>query len=259
MVRRILDNSFVSLTGKKGQHGPTVFGNRFLPQPSEAYSFWDIYTGQDFSRSYLRDQTADKSTVHRVHRAVGKLLAWQGRARFAAKITGPSRMAFLSSIFPDAKFVHIIRDGRAAVHSLLHVAFWREKGGLSKPFWRGGLSDADLQKWWESQQDPGVLAALQWKRVIEIARLESGTLENVGYQEIRYEDFVESPHVALRKMYSFCDLEDALLAHRHLERRDTLVNMNDKYRTDFGVVRIEKLSALMEPMLGSLGYSSSIT
>lgn len=258
VVRRALDNRLIHLAGRKGgPHNKTILGNRILPQPAEAYRFWDLYAANDFSRSYMRDKKADKDSISRTHGAVQRLLKWQGRQRFAAKITGPPRMHFLDSIFPDARFVHVVRDGRAAVHSLLNVAFWREKGGLERPFWEGGLSQDDLELWQGNLKDPGVLAALQWRRILETTRLESATIQPNRYQEIRYEDFLKAPHASLRNLYEFCGLEDSQVSHKFLENGPKLVNFNDRYRGDFSDSYVQTISRLMQPMLGELGYLES--
>lgn len=254
VLRRVLDNSMIRLAGKKGQYGNTMPGNRLLPQPSEAYKFWDLYAGRDFSRSFLSGKRADVETAERLRAAVRRLLKWQGRSRFAAKLTGPPRITFLDSIFPDARFVHVVRDGRAAVHSVLRVAFWREKGGMDGPFWKGGLSDHQEQLWRDSGRDPGVLAALQWARVLEASRSESAQLGADRYHELRYEDFVSSPHTLLRELYEFCDLEDSPDGHAYLNDNATLADMNQKYRLDFSASYIERLSALMQPMLERMNY-----
>ena len=254
-VRRVLDNRLIHLAGRKGgPHNRTMVGNRLLPQPAEAYGFWDLNATKDFSRSFLLERTAAPESVLRTRDAVRKLLKWQGRPRFAAKITGPSRIRFLDSIFPDARFVHVVRDGRAAVHSVLNVDFWREKGGFEQPFWTGGLSQEDLRSWQADSKEPGVLAALQWKRILEVARLESASIEPIRYQEIRYEDFVESPHASLSKLYEFCDLDDSPASHKSLEDGPGLRNFNDRYRADFSASYLEKLSDLMQPMLREFGY-----
>lgn len=252
-LRRLLDNSLVRLSGQKGQYGKTRLGNRFLPQPNEAYGFWDRQTGIDFARDFLRGATAGAECADRVRTAVRRLLSWQGRRRFAAKLTGPPRITFLDSIFPDGRFVHVVRDGRAAVHSLLRVGFWREKGGLTAPFWRGGLSDEQVAGWRGNGADPGVLAALQWTAVLEASRSEG---ERVGdrYRELRYEDFVADPHGMLRELYAFCGLDDAADGHRYLERNPPLAKMNDKYRQDFSSAYIDDLSRVMQPHLKDFGY-----
>ena len=253
-LRRLLDNSFVHLAGKKGQYGKTIVGNRFLPQPNEAYGFWDLHSGVDFSRGTLHGVRADRHAAERVREAVRRLLKWQGRPRFAAKLTGPPRITFLDSVFGDCLFVHVVRDGRAAVHSLLRTDFWRQKGGYDRPFWSGGLSAEREKTWEDSGRDPGVLAALQWTAILEATRLEASQLDARRFFELRYEDFVRSPHEMLRKIFDFCGLEDSAEVHAYLQRSAILADMNQKFRSDFSTPYIAKLTSLMQPVLAQLGY-----
>jgi hypothetical protein len=162
-------------------------------------------------------------------------------------------MSILSSAFPDAQFIHVIRDGRAVVHSLLRTKFWRAKGGVQEPFWKGGLTNEELRFWRESDNDPGVLAALQWIKVIRVARVESQEIGESRYKEIRYEDFVESPQAAFQQLFDFCGMSNSELVYRYLGD-GVLLNMNYKYRTEFSDHNIEKLTAVMEPLLRELGY-----
>lgn len=150
-VRRLIDNRRVQLVGRKNQYGRPRFGNRALPVPNEAYEFWNMYGDSRFARDYLQLRP-DERTRNQLTRAVDALVSWQGKKRFAAKLTGPPRIEFLSTVFPDALFVHVVRDGRAVVHSLLNVAFWRQKGGLENRFWSGGPA-SDIGE--NPRQDPG--------------------------------------------------------------------------------------------------------
>jgi len=255
LLRRLLDNRIVHLTGRKQQYAKVRFGNRYLPHPDEAYRFWDHYTGRKFSREYLADVVVDTRTRERVRAAVATILRWQGRRRFAAKLTGPPRIAFLNSIFPDAKFVHVVRDGRAVVHSLLKVGFWRRKGGFDGPFWNGGLSESELHDWLASGRDPGVLAAIQWQHIVALARRESHTLPKDHYREVKYEDFVASPHRVLSSLYDFCMLSDADTGHGFLDHGGVgLKNMNAKFHDEVPQESAMRITAALEPMLAELGY-----
>ena len=83
--------------------------------PVEAYPIWEHYAGSKFLYESLLGvrPTADESAGLR--RLVRKLQRYQGKDRFATKITGPARIGFLTGAFPDAIFVNVIRDGRAVV------------------------------------------------------------------------------------------------------------------------------------------------
>ncbi|VAX13624.1 hypothetical protein MNBD_GAMMA24-925 [hydrothermal vent metagenome] len=255
LLCRLLDNRIVHLRGHKQQYAKARFGNRYLPHPDEAYCFWDHYTGREFSREYLTDTVVDTQTRERVRSAVEAILRWQGRRRFAAKLTGPPRIAFLDSIFPDAQFVHVVRDGRAVVHSLLKVGFWRRKGGFDGPFWCGGISESELLAWHASGRDPGVLAALQWQHIVSTARSESRELPQDRYREIKYEEFIDSPHHVLSNLYNYCTLSDADAGHDFLDHGGVgLKNMNTKFHNEVAEDSARQIAAALQPMLAELGY-----
>ena len=252
---RLLDNRLIRLRGHKKQYGSVRLGNRYFPQPVEAYAFWDHFTGINFSRDYLLGQTADLAARLRVRRALHNMILYQGKTRFATKLTGPGRIQYLLSIFPDARFVHVLRDGRAAVESLLRVEFWRDKGGMDAPFWVNGLEAGAIDDWNESGRDPVVLAAYQWKRIIETTRDEARGLSHEKYIEVKYEDFVASSPAVTSKLLSWAGLVvDA--ADMQVEMIGTgFSDMNRKYLEVFDSEQINALNQIMGPVLGQLGYS----
>ena len=254
VVRRILDNRLVHLYGHKKQYGDAAPYNVLLPQPDEAYEFWDTYAGVPFARDALLDRSCHPSARAALRDAAARVVSWQDRQRFATKLTGPPRMQFLLSIFPDAYFVHVIRDGRAVTDSLLNVTFWREKGGLERPFWEGLLGTAEIALWRQSGRDPAVLAGLQWKRVIELARIEAAESGTGRYLEIRYEEFVAAPHETIRKVLDACGLPDSAPVHGAVDRGPGLRNMNAKYRGNSPSSAVQVATESMQPLLQQLGY-----
>jgi len=55
----------------------------------------------------------------------------QAKPVFVHKFTGWPRAGFIRVAFPDARFIHAIRDGRAGVASDLQVSWWRGYLGRS--------------------------------------------------------------------------------------------------------------------------------
>ena len=253
-IRRMLDNRFVQFFGRKNQYGPRKSWRNYLPQPNEAYRFWDRLAGSSFSRSSLAGQTVTPEQRQAMHAGVSRLLAWQGRPRFAAKLTGPPRLEFLSSAFEDPYFIHVIRDGRAVVDSLLRVGFWSALDGHKRPFWSELLTDAQADELRSREHTPGELAALQWRRVIELARKEAAVLEPYRYLEVRYENFVADPEGALKEIFSFCHLPPADSPFEELRAGPTLRNMNSKYVEHLSSGEIGRIEARLQPLLGELGY-----
>jgi hypothetical protein len=102
--------------------------------------------------------------------------------------TNAPHMLRIRSDFPEARFVHIIRDGRDVALSL-------DKRGWSRPL-----------PW---DKPKSLLAAgLYWEWIVRKTR-ELGTRLGDRYLEIAYEELVERPRETLLRVGSFaqCDLD----------------------------------------------------
>lgn len=250
----LADNPLMEWLGPDPTRGLGYWRNRLLPKPDEAYPFWETHTGVPFARNYLLGRTTSDAARCRLRAACRRLLFWQRRHRFAAKLTGPGRVGYLRGIFPDARFVHVIRDPRAVARSLLAVPFWKTGGGFDSPWWRGGFP-ADYRRWWEQRgRNPAELAALQWRFIVESIRDEANLLEPDRYTEIHYEDFAIDPHGALRRLYRLTGLRDSRRAHAELDRGRPIRNMNHKFREGFTPETISRIESVAAPLLEELGY-----
>ena len=178
------------------------------------------------------------------------LLRFQGRSRFVTKITGPPRIGYLTSVFPDAIFVHVVRDGRAVVNSLLNVDFWIEGGGYDRPWWRNGLQEGWETEWKSFGSSPISLAALQWRTIMEVTDWERRRISSNQYFEVRYEDFLADPHRTLELVAQFCDVnataEELRKAARSVNRARAFA-----YRAD---PELRALADLAAGRLRAYGY-----
>jgi len=163
LARRVFDNRFWQNLGRRRDYSGVSDFSSLRPRKTEAYRFWRRYAGQDFVRSYLWSQRPSPSTIWKVRRKVDQLCGWQRRRCFAAKFTGPGRIGYLREIFPNARFIHIVRDCHSQVHSTLNVGFWKAGGGLERLWWNRDLPApfaAHLNAA-ERTGDPVALAAAQ--------------------------------------------------------------------------------------------------
>ena len=221
--------------------------------PSEAYNLWERLCGEEFADAYLLAVTASEGQRRRVRGRVRRTLLLQGKPRFCAKLTGPGRIGFLTSIFPEARFVHVIRDPRAVVDSLLRVRFWRETGRYTQPAWRGGLTDADLAAW-HRYDTPEALAAVQWGAVLRTTRAEAATLRPGAYRELHYEDFVTDPVRRLRELFEFADLADDPNAHEFVAKRLRVRDLSQGWRERLPAERVGEIEQLLAGPMADLGY-----
>ena len=253
MLCPLLDNRFFRLRGNKKQYGRVLPGNRYLPQPVEAYNFWDMYTQRNFSRSFLIGEKASHVEAARVARQIERVLCYQLKKRLVTKLTGPARICYLSSIFNDAVFVHVVRDGRAVVHSLLKVKFWREKGGFDGPFWQGGLTEADIDRWIQDNKNPATLCALQWERILELTQKEAMCLMQDQLLTVKYEDYVANPEGVLSAIYQATGVVPSD-AYCQTGSRAPVFNHNTKYRDEMPVETIMRITDQMRSMLKAYDY-----
>ena len=109
-IRLIFDNKFWHLYGQKKQLNKVDFLNKYYFQPSECYKMWNYLTGEDinFSRSFLVDESLSEERISFIRKYFNSMVKLQNRQRLTFKITGPSRITFLSKIFPDAIFINLI-------------------------------------------------------------------------------------------------------------------------------------------------------
>lgn len=222
--------------------------------PSEAYPVWERYCGERFVYDFMLGAKATPGERDRVRRLVAKLQRYQGKHRFATKITGPARIGYLASIFPDAQFVHVIRDGRAVTSSLLRVHFWRDSWRERQVSWSGGVDEEDLDPWRDSDDLPLALTALQWAAIVSAARDEARELAPGHYVELRYEDFVADPHRLLDEVTAACDLPPARQPHEFLDTRVDLRDMNQGWRRALDGPQRALLEELIGDRLSDLGY-----
>jgi hypothetical protein len=225
---------------------------RYL-KPGERYKYWEHHSPgfSDPCRDLLRTDVT-LSNKRRVPPALAKL-ATSDRRRLLIKVTGWPRIGFLQELFPDAKFIHVYRDGRAVANSLLAVDFWR--GWLGPAQWRWGELDRQQQAEWEQHGKSFVaLAGIQWKLMMSAMDRAARDVPTTNLMQIRYEDFTREPVSCFKKAVEFCELawsgrfEQSVREHR-------LETANDKWERDLTPAQQAILEAVLRDSLVRYGYA----
>jgi hypothetical protein len=245
------------LRGKKKQGSSlSSYIRRILPHCSEAFSVWARHCGQKFLWEYMIDQIASEKEKNSISTTIAKVLFFQGKKRFFAKLTGPPRMNYLNSIFPDAFFINVIRDPRATVSSLLRVPFWKNAGGHDKEWWRNGLGRESIQQWIDSGKSPIVLSSLQWKQVVEVAWHEKENIDEDRYMEIHYEEFVRDPFKVTEDIADGVNLSRSRSMRRYINSIGTVKNMNHKFTKNLSPSDIRLIEKITFQTATRAGYLS---
>ncbi len=197
--------SFVGVSKNTRQKGNSYL-NLVVFNPIERYSFWDYITGSriDFSRGFLLCEKATAEERKHIRSHLAKQVKYQGRKRLIMKFTGPARLEYLTSIFPDAVFVSITREPLATVRSWLEVGFWQTKG-INRLWWVGAYTPEEEAEAEKLKDDPALITAFQYKKLMETTEMETRKL-GVPLLETRYEDFVKDPKHLIRKVMDFVQL-----------------------------------------------------
>lgn len=226
-LRRFFENKRWHIYGQKPQLNKVSFFNKFIFKPVEAYDFWEHITGNriDFARGFLLNDTTTFEESDRIRSLFAKMVKKQGRNRLSFKITGPSRIGYLKSIFPDAIFINIVRDPYYTIQSWLKVDFWKDKG--AHQLWWLGAYTREEEAWANSNTDhPWLLAALQYRKIQEMTNAEI-VQHQVPCLTVEYEDFVEMPKKIIADILSFSALPASIQIDNYL-KENKIYNQNKK-------------------------------
>lgn len=177
---------------------------RLVPSPNEAYAAWDSVHPLAPEQRRSHGPALDASDVsdeerQRARWLVSEHLRHQGGTRFVHKNTrNTRRIPYLEEIFPDARFVHLVRDPHAAIPALLSVGWWP-----SLRVWCA--EDQTPAEWVASGQSEAALAARVWATETELGWREGRRLGD-RYRMVFYEDLVADPVSFFRDLFEHAQL-----------------------------------------------------
>jgi hypothetical protein len=161
-----------------------------------------------------------------------------------------SYVDLIHNIFPKAKFIHIIRDGRDVALSML------DKWGARK-------IHVDMY-----------FAARNWVRRIRKARADGTCLGPELYYELRYEQLVENPALQLQALCNFLDepfvptmAKPHYLARRHIQqdgfhapiRKPPTTKRIGRWQREMKSVDVRLFQRVAGPLMCELGYELADT
>jgi hypothetical protein len=224
----------------------------------EEYGIWTHCCGPKMQDSFLVDVRPTAHERELLRSKVGATLRYGAKKRFATKLTGPPRIGFVDGVFEDAVFVHVVRDPRAVVGSLLRVPFWRDTFRLREPAWSGGLHEEDLREWRRAGESPAALAALEWSAVLERAREESQPLGPDRYREFRYEDFIAAPEEVLGEIIEFAALPPDRAPYEYAAERVGIRDLTENWRERLSADEVRTIEENARIEMGRLGYGTAL-
>jgi hypothetical protein len=223
--------------------------------PSEGYRILERKVSRAISTP-ARDLTAADATpwlAERFRRFFETRARAQRSPVFLHKFTGWPRAGFIDAVFPEARFVHVVRDGRAVANSLLQMPWWEGYRGPEGWGW-GRLPEPYEREWEASGRSFPVLAALEWKVLMDAFAEARSAIPSERWLEIRYEDLIHDPTASTKELVEFAglswtaDYEDRFLRYRFEAGRA------DAFRRDLGDSHLRSIDQVLRVRLAQLGY-----
>jgi len=266
--------------------GTTWLGRAFSQSPEVAYwpeprPVW-VYRHWFRPDDVLTAADATDPVKDYISRRFGRFVARHGAHRFCEKTPGNClRIPFIHAVFPDARFVLILRDGRAVFRStnqmraggpgwiriaqriressvVDYLAYvdrlpWLARKLMRRPlpFW--GVRPPGWKEWLRTNS-PHVVVARQWASTICRAIEDFEQLPENQKILIRYEDLTRNPAQTFDRIQAVVRLE------KPKPVRDYLVGTADparsaKWKRELPPDLLAEIRPYLEPTFRRLGYA----
>ena len=220
-----------------------------------------------------------------IRKTLAGMLAKSGKKRLVEKtVANVMRLGYVHSVMPEARIIHIIRDGRAVTASA--VKRWQSRPepsylarkALTVP-WRdlpyygfqyirskiGFLLGRKQRpsswgpRWPGMARDIGELSlpeicARQWIEQIRAGRAQKSQVPAGQYLEIRYEELVSNPAAVFGTITDFIGLDKSCPAFAdHVARKISSESL-ERWKSDLSGDEQKKILSILGPTLTELGY-----
>jgi len=222
-------------------------------KPGEVWNVWEK-ADPDFVEPPrpIQDEDVTEEKKRKFREIVETKIRKSKGDRFIAKLTGWSRIPYLKEIFPDAKFIHVLRDGRAVANSLINFEGW--KGWDGPKNWRWGYKEEYEEIWKRYDESYAVLAAIEWKILVDEIEKEGEKLPNDDFETVKYEDLAVNAEKEFKDVFKKFDIHPDEKFFNKISKYD-VENRNYKWKRNLSEVEKKKLNEYLEDHLKNYGYS----
>jgi len=221
--------------------------NLVLPTHSQADKFWTTHL-QNFKqdrgkngidpkkRSSPSIRQSDDISVEEtknIKEIIWKICKWQKKNSFLGDYAEYPRMTYFSQPFPQSKFVHVIRDGKAVAYEYSkantlgnYIAYKERK------WWVKGWPNEWKEEYLKNYNDSALaFCAYQWKFFLKLIWKDAERISSDRYKEVKYKDIVERPKEIFKDILDFFGVEYNDRIDWYIDQKD-FKNMNYKWKEE---------------------------
>ncbi len=204
--------------------------------PSEGYIVWKNWLREDyFNYDYVEKKITDFSSkeLEDIKESIRKIIWCFGgdNKRFFSK--NPAllpHILLLQDIFPDAKFVHIVRDARNSSNSMVKLFRLNQQRWKKIKHKCPEFADKNRDISYIAPRLPKLSEYIQkygpydirttaniWNDGVNFVNQNKDKIAN--FYEVRYEDILANPQTEIFKIIDFCELPPVNSSHEKIFRK----------------------------------------
>lgn len=217
---------------------------RLVPTPHEGEKMFSACGVPLFPDA---EATPDAATTRRLRRRFGRLRRRAGARVFVSKRTANNRrIHYLAAAFPEACYVHLVRDGREVTQSLATVDWWDRH-----TVWWDGRTPLEMER---SGEPRLAICARNWVREVEELRRQLQRIPAHRVFELRYEDLLRDPTGQVGAVVRFLGLEPSV-DFRAAIAALPLHPVRARWANEWDAHQLACVLRETQPMLRRLGYA----
>ena len=252
----------------------------YWEEPRHVWSWGHNYRLDD----RLTGADARPRIARHIRQTFAHFLRASGRSRLAEKTPSNClRLPFVFKVFPDARFVHVFRDGRGVVSSCQRMVTQRRPESrwflprlLGTPVWEWPafvprawrtlgqrLTGRPMSIWgplppgwreWVRNDSKHVLLARQWRGTIEPVLEFRQSVPRTQWLDVCYEELVCSPVQAAEQIMDFAELSNSDEVSEYFRVRSD-PGRSGAWRDELQADVLDDLRPVLQDTLLKLGYS----
>jgi hypothetical protein len=228
---------------------------RIRVAPSEGWEVLERQVSPIISTTY-RDLVAADLTpwlAARLRQFFERRMVAQGRSTFFHHFTGWPRAGLLQAAFPDARFIHVVRDGRAVANSWLQMGWWSGYQGPSR-WYLGPLPEPYAREFEASGGSFVLLAGLGWKLLMDSFEQARAAIPSKQWLDVRIEDLSADPRGQLAALLDFVELDWSSQFEAGFARQQFASGRGQAFRRDLDPANLALLDGSLRRHLETWGY-----